>query len=206
MRLSEPTLPPSAQAGELRESHRHSGAAGLAAVHPLPHPSKAAPPAPPPLETAQPQESAAQVTARNRRLIIEWKNGREVAQGQAPQPDQDSKARHRRLIIEWQKPQQSNPQQAQDSAAANPPGQQRHSVPVEFCLGIPHAKSVQLVGAFIVRGGRRQMVQRSQGEWILTLHLLPGINYRYWFVVDGKKMLDPKNPKTERKASVLSLP
>jgi len=50
------------------------------------------------------------------------------------------------------------------------------------------------------------MVRQAQGVWTLTLRLLPGIDYRYWFVVDGKKRLDPKNSKTKRGASVLSVP
>ncbi len=65
---------------------------------------------------------------------------------------------------------------------------------------------MQLAGAFIVRGGRRQMILQDQGVWTVSLRLLPGINYRYWFVVDGMKTLDPKNAQTERRASVLSLP
>jgi cytoskeletal protein RodZ len=170
---------------------------------------------PPRPETAQPQESAAQApaqatkaqtAARNRRLVIEWQNAREIAEGKAPAPATDTKARNRRLIIEWQKPQPAAPGQALEPATAAQPGQPRHSIPVDFKLVASRAKNVQLAGAFIVHGGRRQMVQQGKGEWVLTLRLLPGIDYRYWFIVDGKKTLDPKNPKTERKASVISIP
>ena len=82
----------------------------------------------------------------------------------------------------------------------------RHSIPVEFKLKVPHARSVHLAGAFIVRGGRREMVAQDEGVWTLTLYLLPGIEYRYWFLVNGKKTLDPENSQVERGASVLVLP
>jgi 1,4-alpha-glucan branching enzyme len=87
------------------------------------------------------------------------------------------------------------------------PGEKRHSLPVQFKIKAPHARSVQLAGAFLVRGsGRREMAQQDDGTWALTLYLLPGTSYRYWFVVNGKKTLDPENSQVERGASVLVLP
>jgi len=99
----------------------------------------------------------------------------------------------------------------QAAAAAKPaepakPGEKRHSMPIEFKLAAPRARSVHLAGAFIVRGGRREMTRQDDGTWTLTLYLLPGCNYRYWFVVDGKKTLDPESRQVERGASVLALP
>lgn len=85
-------------------------------------------------------------------------------------------------------------------------GEKVRAVPVEFKLAAPRARSVQLAGAFIVRGGRMDMARRGRGPWLLKLHLLPGATYRYWFIVDGHKTLDPANPRAERGASVLSLP
>jgi hypothetical protein len=82
-----------------------------------------------------------------------------------------------------------------------------HSSAVEFKLKAPHAKSVHLVGAFLVRdGGRKEMTYHGDGTWSLNLHLLPATSYRYWFVVDGRKAVDPENPRVERGASVLVLP
>ena len=82
-----------------------------------------------------------------------------------------------------------------------------HAVAVEFKLKAPRAKSVHLVGAFMVRdGGRKVMTYKGDGTWSLSLHLLPGTSYRYWFVVDGRKVVDPENPRLERGASVLALP
>lgn len=80
------------------------------------------------------------------------------------------------------------------------------AVPVEFKLKAPHAQNVQLAGAFIVRGGRKEMVPIGDDTWSLTLHLLPANTYRYWFIVDGRKTLDPDNSKSERGASALALP
>ena len=91
--------------------------------------------------------------------------------------------------------------------ATSMPVEKRHSIPVEFKLKAPHARSVQLIGAFIVRGGgRREMVRQDEGIWTLTLYLLPGDGYRYWFLVNGKKTLDPENRQMQRGASVLVLP
>ncbi len=82
-----------------------------------------------------------------------------------------------------------------------------HAAAVEFKLRAPRAKSVHLVGAFLVRsGGRKEMTYNGNGTWSLTLHLLPSNSYRYWFVVDGKKAVDPENPRVERGASVLAVP
>jgi len=195
-KIAEPLVAPPPAAGQPLKSRWRTRAA---------KPAAAQPPAPRP-EAARPQESAAQVTARNRRLVIEWKKAQETAEGKTSEPARDPKTRNRRLVIEWQKPQPAAPENASQPVAAAQPGLPRHSVPVEFKLEAPQAQNVQLAGAFIVRGGRRQMVQQGNGVWTLTLRLLPGIDYRYWFVVDGKKTLDPKSPKIVRRASVLSVP
>ena len=82
-----------------------------------------------------------------------------------------------------------------------------HAVAVEFKLKAPRAKSVHLVGAFLVHsGGHKEMTYNGDGTWSLALRLLPATSYRYWFVVDGRKAVDPKNPRVERGASVLALP
>jgi len=79
------------------------------------------------------------------------------------------------------------------------------AVSVEFKLTVPGAKRVELAGPFIVRGGGRMpMKDRGDGLWTLTLYLTPN-TYRYHFLVDGKKTLDPQNPKTDRGASVVSV-
>lgn len=77
--------------------------------------------------------------------------------------------------------------------------------PVVFRLRSPSAKSVALVGAFIVRGGRKEMSKGGDGLWSAEVYLHPG-QYRYFFAVDKKKVLDPENPREERGASILSVP
>lgn len=74
-----------------------------------------------------------------------------------------------------------------------------------FRLKAPGAKSVELVGAFIVRGGKKRMVEHSDELWTLTLYLTPN-TYRYHFLVNGKKKLDPENPNGARGASILTVP
>lgn len=69
------------------------------------------------------------------------------------------------------------------------------AVAVEFKLKAPSAKHVGLGGAFIVRGGRKDMVRQPDGLWTLTLYLTPN-TYRYTFIVDGKRMKDPENPSS----------
>lgn len=85
--------------------------------------------------------------------------------------------------------------------AAAPAGK---AVPTEFSLKAPGAKSVELAGAFIVHGGKKAMVSHPDGTWTLTIYLTPN-TYRYWFLVNGKRQLDPQNPKVDRNASVLSV-
>jgi hypothetical protein len=75
----------------------------------------------------------------------------------------------------------------------------------EFKIHSPKAKSVELVGAFIVRGGRKDMSREGDGTWTVTLYLNPG-TYRYFFSVDKKKQLDPENPHSDKGASLLTIP
>lgn len=88
------------------------------------------------------------------------------------------------------------------AAAAAPIGAK--AVPTEFQLRSPSARTVDLAGAFIVRGGKKAMSGHTDGSWTLTLYLTPN-TYRYWFLVNGKKILDPQNPKTDRGASVITV-
>ncbi|MEK7233823.1 MAG: hypothetical protein AAB268_08405 [Elusimicrobiota bacterium] len=79
------------------------------------------------------------------------------------------------------------------------------AVRTEFKVHAPNAKAVVLVGAFIVRGGRKDLARQDDGTWTLTLYLKPG-TYRYFFSIDKKKMLDPENSRSEKGASLLTLP
>jgi len=90
-------------------------------------------------------------------------------------------------------------------AAAAPAAVPGKALPVVFKIHAPSAGSVHLVGAFIVRGGRKEMTKDSGGDWSVKLYLNPG-QYRYFFAVDKKKTLDPENPRSDRGASVLSVP
>ncbi|HAM35644.1 MAG TPA: hypothetical protein DEB40_03675 [Elusimicrobia bacterium] len=153
-------------------------------------PASAPPPQakPEPAEAQQPLPKAGNgLKAPKPALLAEPPRHREAAKPQAAS----------------QTTQAGKPEPAQPSSAAE---DKRRSVPVEFRIRATRAKNVRLAGAFIVRGGHREMVHRGEGVWTLTLYLLPGTNYRYWFLVDGKKTLDPDNDKTERGASVLTLP
>ncbi|OGR89862.1 MAG: hypothetical protein A3J74_03520 [Elusimicrobia bacterium RIFCSPHIGHO2_02_FULL_57_9] len=79
------------------------------------------------------------------------------------------------------------------------------AIPVEFKLRSPRAKAVEIGGAFLVRGGgRKRMVKNGDDVWKTTLYLTPN-TYRYYFWVDGKKTLDPKNENTDRSASVIAV-
>jgi hypothetical protein len=88
------------------------------------------------------------------------------------------------------------------SAALAAPGK---ALPVVFKLRSVNADAVQLVGAFIVHGGRKDMTKASDGTWSVKLYLNPG-QYRYFFSVDKKKTLDPENPNSDRGASLLTVP
>lgn len=91
------------------------------------------------------------------------------------------------------------------SAPAPAPGAPVKAIRTEFKVHAPKAKSVELVGAFIVRGGRKDMIRQDDGSWTVTLYLNPG-TYRYFFAVDKKKQLDPENPRSEKGASLLAIP
>jgi len=147
---------------------------------------------PPAVETPQPAPTQPSMTAK----------APEPPPAAPPAPTTGPKAAKPALLAEPMKGRQTPQPQTAEAA----PAEKRHSIPVEFKLKAPHARSVHLAGAFIVRGGRREMVAQDEGGWTLTLYLLPGTNYRYWFLVNGKKTLDPENSQVERGASVLALP
>jgi outer membrane biosynthesis protein TonB len=90
------------------------------------------------------------------------------------------------------------------SAAAPSASASTKAQPVVFKIRAGNAKAVQLVGAFIVHGGRKEMTD-ADGVWSVKLYLNRG-QYRYFFAVDKKKTLDPENPRSDRGASLLTVP
>ncbi|MBI5882799.1 MAG: glycogen-binding domain-containing protein [Elusimicrobia bacterium] len=68
---------------------------------------------------------------------------------------------------------------------------------VEFVLSAPKAKEVRLAGDFTQwERGAVPMHPRPGGRWEVLIPLPPGM-YHYRFMVDGKAVLDPKNPVIE---------
>jgi outer membrane biosynthesis protein TonB len=165
-----------------------------------------------PPEAAKPAEPAKPAPAPAPESKPAPKQAPKAAPAKAPAPAPGSvKPPKPSLLNEAPKHEAAQPHQAADapkptsetSAPSAPAGK---AVPVNFSLSAPGAKHVELAGPFIVRGGgRREMKDKGDGQWALTLYLTPN-TYRYHFLVDGKKTLDPQNPKTDRGASVLSVP
>ncbi|MDE2313234.1 MAG: hypothetical protein KGL04_03565 [Elusimicrobia bacterium] len=89
----------------------------------------------------------------------------------------------------------------QASSTANP--QKAH--PVVFKLRAPHARSVDLAGAFLIREGGRESMRRKKGAWTLKVYLMPG-SYRYYFLVNGKKRLYPTDARRKNGDSLLVVP
>ena len=167
----------------------NAAVAAAARRHPVaaPKPPEAPkPPALPPAPAPEPPKAAAKPEPKIAR---------------APRPPKPS------LINEPPKP-RSTPGLATSGAAGAPAaaaGASAKALPVVFKLQAARAGSVQLVGAFIVHGGRKDMTRVSDGSWTVKLYLNPG-QYRYFFSVDKKKTLDPENPNSDRGASLLTLP
>jgi hypothetical protein len=155
-----------------------STAAVAAKPAPVPAPAK-------PVEPVKPKEEPKTASRR----------------GESPRPPKPS------LLNEAPKP-RSTPSPATTGAApaapapAAAPGK---ALPVVFKLRAPSAGNVQLVGAFIVHGGRKEMTKNAEGVWTVKLYLNAG-QYRYFFSVDKKKLLDPENPRSDRGASLLTVP
>ena len=147
------------------------------------------PPAPPPAPAPEPSKPAAKPEPKIARAPA------------APRPPKPS------LINEPPKP-RSTPGLASSGASASPSpaaGAPAKALPIVFKLRASGAGAVQLVGACIVHGGRKDMTRASDGTWTVKLYLNPG-QYRYFFSVDKKKTLDPENPNSDRGASLLTLP
>lgn len=64
---------------------------------------------------------------------------------------------------------------------------------VVFTYRNARAKKVAIEGTFT--RWKSQAMQKKDGEWSYTTYLLPGADYPYRFIVDGKMIADPANPK-----------
>jgi outer membrane biosynthesis protein TonB len=165
-------------------------------------------PAPKPPEAVKPVEPAASSTTAAAKPAPppkppepEPKIARRADAPRAPKPS---------LVTEAPKP-RAMPSLATTAAASaapagnSAPAASAKAQPVVFKLKASNADAVQLVGAFIVHGGRKDMTQAKDGTWSIKLYLTPG-QYRYFFAVDKKKTLDPENPNSDRGASLLTVP
>jgi 1,4-alpha-glucan branching enzyme len=94
--------------------------------------------------------------------------------------------------------------QAALAAAPAGPDAKAKPLPVVFRLKAPQARSV-LLALDSLAGKRKAMVRSVDGTWSFSLPLAPG-SYRYQFIVDGKRTLDPENTAVERGASLLKVP
>ncbi len=167
--------------------------------HPAPvKPADAAPKAPEPAPPAAPPVAAAPVKPAEPPKAEPKPAARRADSPRPPKPS---------MLTDGPKP-HAAPSPAAVGAPAAPsapaavPGK---ALPVVFKIHAPNAGAVQLVGAFIVHGGRKEMTKDGDGVWSVKLYLNPG-QYRYFFSVDKKKTLDPENPRSDRGASLLPVP
>lgn len=123
----------------------------------------------------------------------------------APRPPKPSMLSEAPKHRETPKPADAGGKSAPAAAAPAAVNGKIKALRTEFKIHEPRAKAVELVGAFIVRGGRKDMTRQDDGTWTVTLYLNPG-SYRYFFSVDKKKQLDPENPHSEKGVSLLTLP
>jgi hypothetical protein len=77
------------------------------------------------------------------------------------------------------------------------------AVATEFRLKAQEAREVLLAGAFL-HADRKPMDPSVDGTWSVTVYLKPG-EYRYQFIVDGKKTADPEGKQTEGGFSVITV-
>ncbi|MBI5631160.1 MAG: hypothetical protein HY921_09790 [Elusimicrobia bacterium] len=154
-----------------------------------PAPKLAEEPAPPAAKPAEPTQAAPAKPANNPAFVQEAPKPRE-----APKLQEAAKATTPAGAVA--------PIPAAALAAPQPSAKVKAKA-VKFQIKAPGAKNVELWGGFI-RGGRKAMTQESDGMWTLTLYLTPA-TYRYLYLVDGIKTLDPENARTERNASAVTV-
>jgi hypothetical protein len=58
-----------------------------------------------------------------------------------------------------------------------------------------HAKRVKISGSFFA--WKERDMKKEGGEWIINLILKEQGEYKYYFIVDGKRVLDPKAKKSK---------
>lgn len=73
---------------------------------------------------------------------------------------------------------------------------------VTFSIYAPDAKSVELGGYVAGENHHSEPVRNESGVWSISVSgLKPGV-YRYHFIVDGQKVLDPKDPEDYERSSI----
>jgi enterochelin esterase-like enzyme len=76
---------------------------------------------------------------------------------------------------------------------------------VLFQIYAPEAESVTLGGDAVPWGQRVEGVKDESGIWTLTLPGLEAGTYRYYFVVDGIRVFDPKAPNANETTALLDV-
>ncbi len=153
---------------------------------------------PPPLRRPAASPAAAtKLAAAPATISVPRPRPRPAAKAAAPKGPTPNPA----LIDEEPRHAQAVPQGAGSQAPA-PLGKVR-AQPVEFVYK-GRGRRVSLAGAFIVHGNGRKAMSHHDGIWSITVYLTPN-TYRYWFVVDGRKKLDPANAQTRRDASLITV-
>lgn len=74
------------------------------------------------------------------------------------------------------------------------PASQKPSLKVEFRITAPSAKKVLFAGTY-TSWDKPGVMEKQGDDWVFTAPLEPDARLEYKFVVDGKWILDPKNPK-----------
>ena len=160
--------------------------------------STAAPSAPAPAPAPEPVKPPEPSKTDDRAKSVASTSRQDATAPRPPKPSMLSEApKHRETPKLAESDGKTPPVKAEDGKVK--------ALKTEFKIHAPKAKSVELVGAFIVRGGRKDMSRDDNGTWTVTLYLNPG-TYRYFFSVDKKKQLDPENPNSEKGASTLAIP
>jgi enterochelin esterase-like enzyme len=69
---------------------------------------------------------------------------------------------------------------------------------VRLQIYAPHAESVSVIGDWMTTREPLQLHEREDGVWSVALRDLRPDYYSYWFIVDGVKTIDPKNPEIKQ--------
>ncbi|MEW6013262.1 MAG: hypothetical protein AB1602_07685 [Elusimicrobiota bacterium] len=126
----------------------------------------------------------------DRLMIYLYKDTVEITEIKAPSTEETKTSEAKTMEVKTETKTVENIQQPQNAQSEQP---KLHKVTIKYQT--KKAKKVKLNGSFF--GWKERDMKKENGDWIMELTIKDPGEYKYYFIVDGKKVLDPKAKKSK---------